>query len=106
MLMLKARISMTIDEGVLARIDRVAEDQGVARSALIERLLLEAVTEEEMLNQPAVKQMLVALSSRGVIENLSKALDQSLSSEQMDTVSRKLKRISAGASRKGGPASV
>lgn len=93
---------MTIDDGVLARIDRIAADQGVSRSALIERLLLEAVTEEEMLDQPAVRQMLAAISSRGVIETLSKALDHSLSSEQMETVSRKLKRIRSDVSRKGG----
>jgi metal-responsive CopG/Arc/MetJ family transcriptional regulator len=90
----KARISMTIDQRLLERIDDLAAAQNTNRSALIERLLREAVTEEEMLDSPLIRQMVMsAMGSPSVVRSLTTVLEDALDDEQLETIQKRLSQL-------------
>ena len=92
--MVKVRITITIDEDLLERIDRISEVKRENRSALIERLLLECVTEEEMMVDPIVRDLLrSAMASPQVTESLTEALRNVMDEERFDVVSNRIRRI-------------
>ena len=92
--MAKVRITITIDEDLLERLDRISEAGRENRSALIERLLLECVTEEEMMVDPIVQNLFrSAMASPKVTESLTDALRNVLDEERFDVVSNRVKRI-------------
>ena len=67
----KARMTVTIDSDLLERLDRLAQRRAVARSALIEGFLAEAITEEELLETTQVQGMFATMGSPAVIEALN-----------------------------------
>ena len=85
---------MTIDQRLLERIDHLADAQNTNRSALIERLLREAVTEEEMLDSPLIRQMVTAaMGAPSVVSSLTKAFEGSLDGEQLATIRNRLEQL-------------
>ena len=91
---------MTIDEALLRRVDSIAAETGEARSALIERLLREAVTEEELLLNPAVKESLSkTFASKSVMQTWSRILGNALTPDQKKTVTQKLMQLDKGANK-------
>lgn len=91
--MTKERVTITIDDRLLARIDKLAKSSGTPRSALIERLMEEAVTEEEMVQTPEVQSMLRTISSPKVIDQLDLQLGEYLDEDQKRAVSRRLSSL-------------
>lgn len=92
--MSKARISLTIDDRLLERIDQLAEAQNVTRSALVERLLREAVSEEEMLANPTIRQMVTAaIGSPAVLRSLTKQFEKLLTDEQAVPIRERLEQL-------------
>lgn len=85
---------MTIDQRLLVRIDHLAAAQNTNRSALIERLLREAVTEEEMLDSPLIRQMVMsAMGSPSVVRSLTTVLEDALDDEQLETIQKRLSQL-------------
>jgi len=92
--MSKVRITITIDEDLLASIDRISEQRKENRSSLIERFLREAVAEEEMMLSPMVRHMLSsAMASPQVVESLRGALESEMEDRHYNVVSDKLDRM-------------
>jgi len=94
----KPKICITIDESLLGRLKELAVSQRLPLSTLIERLLREAVAEEELLLHPAVRESLAqALASKNVLGNLTKMLGDALSPGQKETVRGKLRQLGKSA---------
>jgi len=92
--MTKARISLTIDDRLLERVDKLAQDRHITRSALIERLLRESVTEEEMLGNPLIRQMVsAAIGSPAVLRSLSRQFENILNDEQVGPILDRLREL-------------
>ena len=91
--MAKDRITITIDDDLLLRIDALAEQRGLARSAMIDQLLSEAVIEEELVDTQDVQALLGVVTSPALLKTLSTLLGNALDEDQMRVVSRKLTRM-------------
>ena len=92
--MVKVRVTVTIDEELLERIDQVSKATRENRSALIERLLRESVTEEEMMMDPRFRDLFVrAVASPEVVESLAGVLEKVLDERQFEAVAGKLHRM-------------
>ena len=91
----KERVTITIDDELLARIDTLAEKQGLTRSALVELLLADGVVEEELIESPEVQGTIAAITSPDVVEMLGQALREAgaLDELQERAVSRAFGRI-------------
>jgi metal-responsive CopG/Arc/MetJ family transcriptional regulator len=87
----KDRVTITLDEDLLKRLDKLARQQDVTRSALIEQLVEEGIVEGEIVESPEVSNLLSALSSPSVVNSLTTAMG--LSDDQQRVVARKMRSL-------------
>jgi predicted transcriptional regulator len=88
--MARKPISITLDEDMIARIDRLAEDEGRTRTSVIERALRNDLPEQEKFNRtlenPLVREAHKLVTSRAMLEFISMLAGENPSEEDIRRV--------------------
>jgi len=105
--MSKLKISITVSDDVLGRIDAVAEARGETRSYLIDRMLRSGVeAQEELLRDmenPVVRGFARLLaSSPGVVKGLAKIGGRELTDEDWERLAEKIPGLVEGGRERAG----
>jgi predicted transcriptional regulator len=103
--MSKRTVSITLEESVLARVDGLASELGVTRTAFIERALESYVPEIEehlhALENPLTREVYGLLTSRpSLMKAISAAMLEKLSSEDIERIRERAPTFSAAAARR------
>lgn len=100
----KVKISVSVDENVLRRIDRVAKHKGTTRSAEISAACRDYVEDTEMMvkafaNTELREAFIRAFSAPEVVRQFASVMQEDLSDEQLRLFSDAMQKL-AGAKRK------
>jgi len=91
--MSRTQISIKLDSDLLARIDQLAEDINVTRTAIIEQAIKNDLPEQESFHQslenPLIRGIHEKLTSPTVLRALAKLTQQDMSDEEIDEVVNK-----------------
>jgi predicted transcriptional regulator len=88
--MTKTHISIKLESDKLTRIDKLAADEGISRTAVIERMFTTSLEDQEAFNRslenPMVRELHKRMtSSPSVIKALAKFVRQEISNEEIDS---------------------
>ncbi len=94
----KAKISITIDEGILDRIDRLAEKRQEGRSVVLERIVRNGIEAEEgfldQLGQPVIGPLIeLLMKSPKFMEGVARIAGDNIPREQFQKVSEAAERL-------------
>lgn len=91
--MAKTQISIKLDSDLLARIDKLASDVGITRTAVIEQAVKNDLPEQESfhksLENPVIRAMHEKLTSPGVLRMLAKLAQTDMSDEEITEIVEK-----------------
>ena len=86
----RTQISIKLDSDLLARVDQLAEDVGVTRTAIIEQAVKNDLPEQETFHQslenPIIRGIHEKLSSPAVLRTLAKLAREDMSDEEIEEI--------------------
>ena len=91
--MARAQISIKLDEELLARVDQLAEDASVTRTAVIEQAIANDLPEQEAfyrsLENPVIRAIHKKITTPGMLRVLAAIVNDDLTDEEIERITER-----------------